>query len=138
MYMYICTCTCTFVHVHVLSTSQISYSTCTCTSYVWLWYAPGSLLVCVLLVHDTRAYHVLVHTCTCTVYMIKSMNHNSLGCEQPYISHTGLDVKMEVTQCAGRVSANTRHHHVHLYVFSNMLVFTFTLPPSLSIPPPLF
>ena len=25
------------------------------------------------------------------------MNHDSLGCEQPYI--TGLDVKMEVTQC---------------------------------------
>ena len=29
------------------------------------------------------------------------------------IYHTGLDVKMEVTQCAGRVSANTRHHQLH-------------------------
>ena len=38
------------------------------------------------------------------------MNHNSLGCKQPY--HTGLDVKMEVTQCAGHVSANTRCHQL--------------------------
>ena len=31
------------------------------------------------------------------------------------IYHTGLDVKMEVTQCAGRISANTRHHHMYIY-----------------------
>ena len=29
------------------------------------------------------------------------------------IYHTGLDVKMEVTQCTGHVSANTRHHQLH-------------------------
>ena len=33
------------------------------------------------------------HTCTC-MYMSKSMNHNSLGCEQPCIYHTGLNVNM--------------------------------------------
>ena len=37
-------------------------------------------------------------------YMIKSMNYNSLGCEQPYITYIGLDVKMKVTQSTGRVS----------------------------------
>ena len=41
--------------------------------------------------------------------MIK-INEPQLPWLRTAISHTGLDVKMEVTQCAGRVSANTRCH----------------------------
>ena len=42
--------------------------------------------------------------CTCSAgYMRISMNHNSLGCEQP--SRPGCRT---ITQCAGRVSANAR------------------------------
>ena len=39
-----------------------------------------------------------------------SMNHNSNS--HNIISHTGLDVEMEVTQCTGHVSANTRRHQL--------------------------
>ena len=55
------------------------------------------------------------------IYMIK-INEPQLPWLRTAIYHTGLDVKMEVTQCAGRVSANTRHHHtctctnVHVHV----------------------
>ena len=37
-----------------------------------------------LLLHFAFADFEEVYTC---IYMIKSMNHNSLGCEQPYITH---------------------------------------------------
>ena len=45
------------------------------------------------------------------MYMIR-INEPQLPWLQTAIYHTGLDVKMEVTQCAGRVSANTRHHQL--------------------------
>ena len=47
--------------------------------------------------------YIYIHPCTVqtnTVYMYMTMNHNSLG-------YTGLDVKMEVTQCT------TYNVHVH-------------------------
>ena len=45
------------------------------------------------------------------MYMIK-INEPQLPWLRTAIYHTGLDVKMEVTQCAGRVSANTRRHQL--------------------------
>ena len=41
--------------------------------------------------------------------MIK-INEPQLPWLRTAIYHTGLDVKIEVTQCAGCVSANTRNH----------------------------
>ena len=50
--------------------------------------------------------HVFIHV---YMYMIK-INEPQLPWLRTAIYHTGLDVKMEVTQCAGHVSANTRRH----------------------------
>ena len=41
------------------------------------------------------------------------INKPQLPWLQTAIYHTVLDVKMEVTQCTGRVSANTRYHHLY-------------------------
>ena len=41
------------------------------------------------------------------------INEPQLPWLQTAIYHTGQDVKMKVTQCAGRVSANTRLHQLH-------------------------
>ena len=43
--------------------------------------------------------------------MVK-INEPQLPWLRTAIYHTGLDVKMEVTQCAGHISANTRHHQL--------------------------
>ena len=45
------------------------------------------------------------------IHMIK-INEPQLPWETAIIYHIGLDVKMKVTQCTGRVSANTRRHQL--------------------------
>ena len=48
-----------------------------------------------------------------TVYNMIKINEPQLPwLRTAIIYHTGLDVKMEVTRCAGRISANTRHHQL--------------------------
>ena len=48
---------------------------CTCACLQWARDQLYSLILCI---------HVHVHV---YIYMIKSMNYNSLGCEQPYIAY---------------------------------------------------
>ena len=63
------------------------------------------------------------------IYMIRT---TTLLAANSHISHTGLDVKMEVTQCTGRVSANTRHHRhivhcIYMYIVLYMYI-VYTCP----------
>ena len=62
------------------------------------------LCVCIYVVIGMLKVHVraiLDYSYVCILYMIKSMNHNSLSCEH----RIGLDVwKNEITQCAVHVS----------------------------------
>ena len=58
----------------------------------------GVIFICVHPVSDMYIVHVHV-----SVYMRISMNHNSLGCEQPSRPRCRT-----ITQCAGHVSANAR------------------------------
>ena len=77
---------------------------------------------------DMRGKHTCTCTCTC-MYMSKSMNHNSLGCEQPCIYHRGLNVKMAnvhdaflpipgIISCAGVTGSGCITCHAHVTLMS--------------------
>ena len=51
------------------------------------------------------------YSCLWRYYMNRSMNHNSLGYKQPYITQAQM-LKMKVTHCVGCISANTRLHQL--------------------------